>query len=1484
MLIAIITSLFIAIQDPIVQNFAVRFAGGFLSEKTGADIKVGRLVVTPDLRIFIDDVVVKDLKNSNLAKVGELRTKINVGDLLEGKIHLENVELRDTKANLIKYEGEDQFNFAFLAEAFGSKEEEKPEKEPLAIIIDKILLKNVDFVYWNQNEDHPEKTEQNLMDYSHIGVSGVHLEATDFYMFGDSIHANIGKLRAKERSGFDLKLLRSDVVVCSNGIYLDGLQMETNNSRFDLDLHMLYDEFADISEFVDSVVFDATIRPTDIMLSDIGVFTSVMYKMPDRVLFEAKFSGAIEHFRVDDFNIKFGEATSILGSLSMHPLDFENGEHTLNIKKMRFNYDDLVNFYIPSSTETIPLPKSLKRMDKGVMSFVFRGSYNNFSSIVNLESGVGNVITNIARSKKHNGDNVFSGSVTGKGVDVGSFANNSKLLGELDLDAGFSMTFPQKGSPELGVNGMVSNAQLLGQHIDEIKLDGVMKENRFNGKMTVDDDDLYLDFNGLVDFENQKYPKSDFEAVIRNANLNALHIMNEDSISDISAKIYVNMTGYNIDDLEGEVRIDSTLYQDSRGSYFMKEFNASIYNDYLMQRRINLNNDFFDFEMAGKVNFEHLVSAFREYVDHYMEIPLWDEKITQFESVKLKEDTEQDFVIDLNLKDTKTLSRLFMPTLKIAPNTSLKGTFTSRTNALNLTLRSKNVQLGDLNFNNLELKNLNFRNAAITSLSLDEIAYSKISETDTLNLGVEKFSIGTRMTNDTLFARIEWDDHDTLDRNKALIETYFHPHLEGGIFSISNAQIFINDSLWTVSPNNFVDINKDKVTISNVSFGCTNQSIRADGIVPMQESDTLSVQLRNFDISNFDFLFASKGFDINGFISGDALVSSLKTSPMVLADLNVDSLGVNGDYIGDANIESSWNNVEKSVELEASILEKEIKHLNVYGSYYTAKETDNLDFTIAMDSLRLAILSPFLVGVVSRLQGYGNGLVTVTGSLEQPEINGRLSFKDGGCKVGYLNTFYTFNPTILIDNQSISFEDMVMIDTLGNKATVEGEIRHNKLKDFYLDLRLRPRDFLAMATTSADNDSFYGTAVANGLVSVKGPFDDIYLSIKALTRQGTSLTIPLNKASTVSDNDFIIFINNNIEEEAEEQPEEEKKNRFSLNLDVDATDAAALKIILPGNLGTIDATGNGNVKLGTATKEPLTMFGKYTIMNGRFQLNLMNLMTKIFSLKNGGTITWSGNPTDGRINATGVYSIKAALSDLGVQVDTTSSASNTVNVECLIHLKDALLNPTISFGMNLPNANEDITQTVYSLVDTTNQAIMTSQVLSLLVLGKFAYAGNSATYQNINFNNFLFTNMQVDLTDNMNLGIKYHSGGEDSYDEYQVALRTELFQHRLTIETNLGVMSSNSSSESNASNIVGEFDLYYKLTKDGKLQGHFYNHSNYNSNYNSFTFDKRAPYTQGLGLSFSKSFNTFRDLFRRKKSQNFLTQPLIVKPKKEENN
>jgi len=340
-----------------------------------------------------------------------------------------------------------------------------------------------------------------------------------------------------------------------------------------------------------------------------------------------------------------------------------------------------------------------------------------------------------------------------------------------------------------------------------------------------------------------------------------------------------------------------------------------------------------------------------------------------------------------------------------------------------------------------------------------------------------------------------------------------------------------------------------------------------------------------------------------------------------------------------------------------------------------------------------------------------------------------------------------------------------------------------------------------------------------------------------------------------------------------------------LNLDIDVTDDADLHISLP-SIGNLDATGNGNVKMNSSSTTPFSLIGDYVIKSGRFQLNFKNLITRNFDLKKGGTIVFTGDPVQGRIDATGAYTVKTGLASLGVEIDSTASTSTSVNVECLIHLKDALLNPTITFGMNLPNASEDITQTVFALIDTTNQAVMQSQALSLLIFGTFSYAGNSANNNSTDYldalaSNFLFSGMNVNLADNLNVGLRYHSGSASStYDEYQIALRTELFDNRLTFETNVGMI-SNSSSE-NASNLIGEFDLYYKLTKDGRLQGHFYNHSNYNTNYSSFSFDRLAPYTQGLGVTYSRSFNRFSDLWRKRRTSSINNGPMIGKPKRKD--
>ncbi|MCQ2302044.1 MAG: translocation/assembly module TamB [Bacteroidales bacterium] len=1478
--LSVFVSLFIAIQDPIIQKFAVRVASGYLSENLGVEFKIGRLYISPDLNVILEDVLAKDQKDNVLLSSDKISAQFFYSDAFEGDLHLGKVELDRTEANLVTYEGEDVMNLQFIIDFFSSDKEREPKEGSLPIRIDRLLLKDVDFMLWNQNRSNSLKTQQHAMDYAHIDVDDINLDAYDVLINGDSISASIKSLTANELSGFELKAFKTDALVCSKGIFLDGLKISTNNSQLDLDLHMLYNDFEDISYFVDSVRFDARIHPTDILLSDIGVFAPVMYKMPDRLLFEALFTGPIEHFTVDSLVCDFGNITHLEGKLTMHPLDFENGFHTLNISKMLFSYDDLANFGIPGRTGTIPLPESLKPMTRGSLRLDFNGSYVNFDSKIDLKSNIGNVNANIGRVCDEDGNNKFAGFVNVERVDVGKLANIEKTVGALDLAANVSMNFPKKGKAKFDVDGNVYRVDLLGNFIDRIKVDGSLNEDRFNGKLSVFDNDLDLDFVGLIDFENRKKPKSDFTAVIRNADLAGLNILKNDSISNLSTHLTVKMTGFDIDDLEGTLNITNTLFKNSRGEYAMDNFTASIVNDNLIMRRINMDCDFFNLEMAGQMNLNSLPNSLKEHFDYYVEVPLWDQQLEKFMNYRVKHNADQDFYMNMTLKDTHELTRLLLPNLTVAKNTTLNGTFTSRSHLLNFTMRSKQIDYGSVRLENVELKKHPVIDGSASTLSINKIVWRDSTSVDTTVFGLDRFTYDVLLKNDTIFNTLSWNDLSDADHNKALVNGCCVPNDLGASFWIRQADLTINDSVWCINPKNYIEVANKRIKISNLEFCHNQQRLMADGVVPKTDGDTINVSFNKFDVSNFDLLFRTMGFDADGFISGNAWMGRENEKPVVDAQLVINDLGMNNDYIGDAHVDSHWDNDEKAINVDVGIENQGRKTLDILGTYFLEKEDDNLDFAIKMDSLQLGLISPFVTGLVSRLQGTGVGEILVSGTPQKPSINGKLGIRNGGCKIDYLNSFFTFEPNIDIDSKSIVLNDMVLVDTLGNKAYVDGKIMHSNFKNFVFDITIIPMNFMAMATTLNENESFYGTAVADGLVKIKGPLEKIALDIKAKTRKGTKIVLPLNGTSTVSDIDYVTFISHDdIESENKEETAKPKKN-FSLQLDADVTDDASVRIILPGNIGTIEASGNGNIKLGTSTSSSLSLIGEFVISDGEFVLNFKNLLNKNFKLKKGGSITWTGEPTKGRIDATGSYTVKASLASLGIANTVTNV---NVDAECLIHLKDALLNPTISFGLRLPKASDDTKQTVYSLLDTTNQSVMSTQVLSLLLLGTFSNAGvdskgNSSTSLLSSLTSQLLSGWMSEISRDFNFGLKYHAADGVSNEEWQVELKTELFNNRLIIESNFGVVTAYGAGSNYVSNIVGEVDLYYKLSKDGRLMGHFYNHSNNNTNFSSYSFDRIAPYTQGLGVSYSRSFDKFKDLFKKKNSSAVIVKPKNNKP------
>jgi hypothetical protein len=186
----------------------------------------------------------------------------------------------------------------------------------------------------------------------------------------------------------------------------------------------------------------------------------------------------------------------------------------------------------------------------------------------------------------------------------------------------------------------------------------------------------------------------------------------------------------------------------------------------------------------------------------------------------------------------------------------------------------------------------------------------------------------------------------------------------------------------------------------------------------------------------------------------------------------------------------------------------------------------------------------------------------------------------------------------------------------------------------------------------------------------------------------------------------------------------------------------------------------------------------------------------------------------------------------------------------------------------LPTAEDRIKDEVRQFIS--SEEDMNKQILSLLVLGKF-YTPEylRGTYAAVN-NNLVgstasellsnqFSNWLSQISNDFDVGFNYRPGNQITNDEVELALSTQLFNDRVSINGNIG---NNSAQRTNANNngLVGDADVNVKLINNGKLQLKAYNHANNNLIYET------SPYTQGVGLTYREDFNNFGEFWQKMKS------------------
>jgi hypothetical protein len=1451
-LITAVFTLYSILQTPSFQVLAGRLAAGFLSRHFNSEIYLDRLRITESLDIQLQGLKVNDYRNKEMIRVDDMRVKIDNFSLKGHMLRFDKVSLDSGGFFLETYPGDSLSNLDVFLSGFRPDtlfiNDTVPSK-PWNIYCRELIADNFSFGLRND----PVDSLPAGIDFNDLLLSGIYIDLKEISVLGDSITAFVEHISCREKSGLELLNFSGDAKVSSSGIRLRGGQLSTGQTSLDLDLDFLYDEYGKLSDFLDSVIIKANIRSSLITLSDIGYFAPELMVMDDPVLFSGQVEGPVSNFIATGLNIKTGDFTEFNGTIRITGLpNIDSTFFDLNIYSFITTPEDLAGFNLPLDPPNLVLPAQVSKIGFTSVSGIFKGFLNDFNTSLTIKSDAGNLqVKGALFDNAAEGVKVFSGEIYGDMVNSGLILETGDL-GTLNFEFEFDGKGHSVDDLDMSVNGWIQDLEFRKYRYEKIILGGKVLGKSFDGRLVVLDKMLNFDFNGLIDF-NAASPSFKFVVDIDKARLFELNLSDRSEDANLTGHIEGDFMGSNADSVYGKLLVENLRYHENEKDYDLHHFEINRKSIKGQPDSTRLRSDYIDGDIEGKFIIKDLIEQFAGFIiGNDIDTVIWQKMV----------DNPQYVSFDFRLKNLTPLTDLFLPGINISRGARIHGKFDSGNHLLELkgnsdTIEVNGILVTDVGFNGLtSLNKFNFQ------LGIKRIAYGETTQDQYISLNNLDAQI---MTGDSsLNFAIQWDNDSVVKTNRGSLEGFVnYESLENFEAGLTNAEADFNGELWRIEKGNLFKYDSTNIKISNFKIFKGDESFLVDGNLSESPNDTLNLYFKDWELKNFNPLLENLSLNLVGVINGRFGIFRNEDVSNLFAGIHIDDFGLNDVFFGDADFKTRWLESDKALAIDLNILskgtmEEPYKILGVNGMYYPFDNNRNFDFDISAQNLDISVLEPLLSSFSSHFAGLATGKLTLDGTNNKPLLLGKLKLQRAEMQVDYLNVIYSFSNEVVFKEDIIQFNELKLYDPRSNSAVLKGGIKHKYFNDMSLDLTIEPVDFMAMNLDRYQNEVFYGTAYATGTVKLTGPFENLAIIVDVKTDKGTKVTIPITYSVDVSENNFIVF-SSTIDSLNMQDKISAEYVGMSLDIAANITNDADIEIFLPGNIGLIKARGDGKLRLGVDPNFYLTLNGSYVIRSGLFVFSLEQLVSRRFDIMEGSKISWTGDLYNAEVNIVARYRLRTDLSGLGITLIDPEAASQKVIVFTDIRMKGNLFNPELSFGITFPNMQEQTKQAVYAVLDTNDLGLMNQQAISLLILGSFSSTGSGGTSP-VNpaaiVSNTL-SNMLSQISNDVNIGINYMPGDQVTSEQLEVALSTQLLDDRLVIDGNIDVMGSNASSQQTSS-IVGDINVEYKLTPDGRFRVKAFNRSNDLSLFNDY-----APYTQGVGIFYRKDFNNFYELFHK---------------------
>ena len=655
---------------------------------------------------------------------------------------------------------------------------------------------------------------------------------------------------------------------------------------------------------------------------------------------------------------------------------------------------------------------------------------------------------------------------------------------------------------------------------------------------------------------------------------------------------------------------------------------------------------------------------------------------------------------------------------------------------------------------------------------------------------------------------------------------------------------------FKVNKDNYFTLLDDNTILSDIDLladdgtGLKLYGDRTDSISDI----TLSVNKVNMEELTTSIPFMPV---IAGFMSGDIHIVKEEEKLTAAYDIDIAGMKYEGATLGDIGLEGTYFPMPATEAhyINSLVTRNDEDVATIDGTYHG--RTDSLNACLQLTRFPADMLNAFTGDMLS-LGGYLGGDLDLTGTPSEPILNGSMLLDS----VRVYSDIYGFN--MLIGNDSAFARNSVLhLDTLNfysagnNPLVVDGTIDFSDLDNVNLGISVKAQNFKLINSKQTAKSEVFGTVYSDINALVKGTLSNLMVYGNLNVLSNTDVTYVLKESPLSAEGDLNSLVNFvDFSDTASTQITKEEAGGVTMLLSVNISDAAHLHCdINDDDQSYIDVEGGGNLTLKYTPSGDMSLTGRYTMNSGEMKYALPVIPLRTFYLTEGSYIEFTGEPMNPTLNIAATERVKASVND--------DNNPRSVNFDVGLKLTQPLNRMGLEFTIEAPDD-----QTVQNQLASMSAEQKNKLAISMLATGLYLEESNTSSGLSTSsaFNAFLQNQVQqiagkalksVDLSVSVEDGTS--STGAANTD-YSFRFAKKFWGNRVNIIIG-GHVSTGDDARNDASSFIDNISVEYRIDNSAKRYVKlFYDHNSQDPLEGQIT-------ETGAGLVLRRKVERFGEIF-----------------------